>query len=747
MTNVSRTPPGDKHPARTAGEHAALYASAGCRVLQTNSNKAPAHKGWKDSATWEPTRAAALFTNGSYRIGLAMGRWRGNHGTQLVCIDQDRKPGAPDGVAALDELAAANGGDIGSPWVQHTPTGGRHYVYQVPFTHGNGTGGLPAGIDVRGDGGQIVAQSTDTDKRQWEPGHAPWDHEPGIMPKWLQTLLLDEKHAIRNAESAANGAGGIQGADTFELPPRQPTSPRDATAPGELYNTNTDWHTLLSSYGWRCVGQHADVSDWERPGQTEHGKAGARLRLNDGNHGVFYVWTSNAPAQLLVPPFLSHGTSHKAAFSGPFAVFAAMEHGGDFTAAARALSETQRKRDADRLSNLTGTPGGDTGSASSSNTAGSDAPTDDGPQPGHSLRFTTLADYTGDLTPRQPTVLQVERIGCLLYGNADNSIWGPSGIMKSWLAVFAALQEIRRGNHVLVIDYEMTLADWIRRLRCLGATQEQLRYVHYVSPSEQLRAKARLVAGSELIEHMTTAQRVLVQELQQLAARYTITLAVIDGVTAFMSSNGLNTSDADAVDLAWAALHNPIVRITGAAVLSVDHVTHQERRENKAASWPLGTQHKVSKISGTGLALRAQTKLSAYSKGAGVGQLDIYCQKDRHGQVGQDRSIATLWLRPQPGDTVHATLLPFDESSAPQSDWQRDTDTVLAAVVKLNEARRKTPSMGSISARKVALDTGLDQEKTKDLLEYLAQREQVQNMGTERNGDWVPRAPDYPVGF
>jgi hypothetical protein len=115
--------------------------------------------------------------------------------------------------------------------------------------------------------------------------------------------------------------------------------------------------------------------------------------------------------------------------------------------------------------------------------------------------------------------------------------------------------------------------------------------------------------------------------------------------------------------------------------------------------------------------------------------------------VGQDRSIATLWLRPQPGDTVHATLLPFDESSAPQSDWQRDTDTVLAAVVKLNEARRKTPGMGRISARQVAFDTGLEKEKTKDLLEYLAQRGQVQNMGTERNGDWVPRAPDYPVGF
>jgi hypothetical protein len=333
---------------------------------------------------------------------------------------------------------------------------------------------------------------------------------------------------------------------------------------------------------------------------------------------------------------------------------------------------------------------------------------------------------------------------CLLYTNADNSIWGPSGVMKSWLAVFAALQEIRQGKHVLVIDYEMSQADWIRRLRSMGATQEQLRYVHYIAPTEQLRAKARLVAGSELIEHMTAAQRVLVQELQQLAARHTVTLAVIDGITELMSSNGLQTNDGEAVALAWAALHRPIVQITGAAVLSVDHVTHQERRDNKAASYPLGSQHKVARITGAGYALRAASQLTSYSKGANVGQLDLFCIKDRHGQVGQGRSVATLWLRPQPGDLIHATLVPFDENAAPQTDWQRDTDRVLATVVALNDARRNTPSIGKISAARISRDTGLDKEKTGDLLDYLAERKQVQNMGTARNGDWVPRAPDYP---
>jgi hypothetical protein len=279
-----------------------------------------------------------------------------------------------------------------------------------------------------------------------------------------------------------------------------------------------------------------------------------------------------------------------------------------------------------------------------------------------------------------------------------------------------------------------------------------MRLVHYIAPREQLRVRAKLSTlgyGSDAIETMTTAQRVLVQELQTLAARHTVTLAVIDGFSELMSSNGLNTNDAEDIAKVFAAMHRPLVEITGAATLSVDHVTHQTRNSDRKDSYPLGSQHKVARISGAGYALRAVSHLTAYDKGAGVGQVDLFCVKDRHGQVGQHQSVATLWLRPQPNGTVHATLLPYDETKTPtpQNDWQRDRDRVQKSVRELDDARRKTPGMGATSTAKIARDVDLDQERVADLLDDLAKHHKVQNIGRRNQHDWVPVATEYPDLF
>jgi len=241
----------------------------------------------------------------------------------------------------------------------------------------------------------------------------------------------------------------------------------------------------------------------------------------------------------------------------------------------------------------------------------------------------------------------------------------------------------------------------------------------------------------------------LVQELKALAARHTVTLAIIDGFSELMSSNGLNTNDAEDIAKVFAAMHRPLVDITQAATLSVDHVTHQARNSDRKDSYPLGSQHKVARISGAGYALRAVSHLTSYDKGANIGQLDVFCVKDRHGQVGQNQTVATLWLRPQPNGTVHASLLPYDETKtpAPQNDWQRDRDRVQKSVRELNDARRKTPGMGAISAAKIARDVDLDQERVKRLLIELAVHHKVQNTGTDKHGDWVPLATDYPDPF
>ncbi len=715
-------------PSNGVKQFAQDYAHAGWRVLQVvKATKRPAQNGWPDNATWSVDQAGQLFTTDRYGIGVAMGRWEqtDSDGTYLVAIDCDCKPGQPNGVAAFAELIEQHVYEIGTPCIQHTPSGGVHYVWRLPFSVGNGKGALPDGVDVRGAGGQIVVQSSDTDTRHWEPGHAPWDHAPGIAPDWVQQLL-------QTTRPRDNTRGG-------ELPPAQPSSPRDATKPGEIYNDQADWGSLLTRYGWRFIEQRTPtVSDWERPGQPVAGQTGGTLRTDDGNHGVFYVW-STTWANQYVPSHMRTGSNHQAALN-PFAFFACVEHGGDMKAAASALGQQQRQRDDAWLDDMGARLG-------QPDNVPAELPANDGPQPGHTMRVSTLADYTGDLTPRMPTVLPVERSGNLLYADATSSIWGPSGSMKSWLAAFAVLTEVRKGCHALVIDYEMSQADWKRRLIALGVTAEQMRLVHYVAPREQLRVKAKsseLGYGSDAIEQMTLAQQVLVQELHTLADRHSITLAVIDGITELISSNGLSTNDAEDFALIMQAMQHPVADITGAAVLTVDHVTHQARKSGTKDSYPLGTQHKVSAITGAGFALHAHTNLTAFDAGAGVGQVDIHCVKDRHGQVGQGKTVATLWLRPQQGGRILATLLPYDPTLVPTPPGadEQDTAKVLASVRKLNDARKTSPDIGKVSTRKIANDVQVDPERVKRLLTELAGQGLVHDAGHTRANDWVPTASD-----
>jgi hypothetical protein len=89
--------------------------------------------------------------------------------------------------------------------------------------------------------------------------------------------------------------------------------------PGDDFNRHADLIPLLQHHGWSLV-RDGPNQHWCRPGKT----SGTSATLKDG---VFYVFTSNAP------PFEpNHAYS-------PFAVFALLEHGGDFAAAARALRQ------------------------------------------------------------------------------------------------------------------------------------------------------------------------------------------------------------------------------------------------------------------------------------------------------------------------------------------------------------------------------------------------------------------------
>ena len=91
--------------------------------------------------------------------------------------------------------------------------------------------------------------------------------------------------------------------------------------PGDDYNRRGDMRALLSNHGWTYVREDGTNEHWRRPGKNK-GQS-ATLRIEDQ---TFYVFSSNAY------PF-EMNTSYR-----PFAVYAHLEHEGDFSAATRALS-------------------------------------------------------------------------------------------------------------------------------------------------------------------------------------------------------------------------------------------------------------------------------------------------------------------------------------------------------------------------------------------------------------------------
>lgn len=134
----------------------------GFRVFEVSRDtKRPALKGWQaraekgDLSHWHGDSAVGIATGGPYP-----------NGKYLVVVDIDNKPDqGRDGFASLAKLEAEHGALPHCPRVT-TRSGGRHYYTWSTDNVSNSVGhidakgqtrGLGPGIDLRGQGGVIVA--------------------------------------------------------------------------------------------------------------------------------------------------------------------------------------------------------------------------------------------------------------------------------------------------------------------------------------------------------------------------------------------------------------------------------------------------------------------------------------------------------------------------------------------------------------------------------------------------------------
>jgi len=262
----------------TVLENALLYASRGIRVIPiAPGEKYPAGiEAWQTIATSNTDTVKQWFTT-TYKdwgVGICTGRAGAR---QVFVLDIDEHDPQQSGSDTLADLEAEHG-KLPDTVTVLTPTGGRHLYFTTPIAIRNDAGKrLGPGLDIRGDGGQVLAPPTlhpIGKPYTFEEGFGITDILPADAPDWLIKRLTAEPKIDRTRP--ADG-------DIFLTDPNSPSA---------RYNNTTNWQTILTQDAWTYVYQGTDGTEyWRRPGKT----TGISASLNHNGNDALIVFSSNAP--------------------------------------------------------------------------------------------------------------------------------------------------------------------------------------------------------------------------------------------------------------------------------------------------------------------------------------------------------------------------------------------------------------------------------------------------------------------
>jgi hypothetical protein len=365
----------------------------------------------------------------------------------IFALDVDEHDVAHSGGETLAELQAAHG-NLPDTVRSITGSGGVHLLFHTDVEIRNGIAG--DGLDVRGEGGQIVVYPSihpvTKQRYEWEDGFAPWEHEIAEAPTWLVAIV---NHHSTPAPPLAT---------TVPVAP-VPGSFNDPDSPAEWLRSWWQWPGELRKAGWEehHTAHNGDVH-WTRPGKDV--REGESSVLHPG--GPFVVFSTDPSVlHLRAAGRLNHDGSVSLS---AFEFYAAQEHGGDLSAAARFLLSKMPGADT-RLS--TPTPGDD--------------PLDGYTAQALDWRAFWTDDHTGEDWVAEP----------VFAGGRLTVMYAPAKTGKSEItfAVVAALATGRPilgqpnphgPRHVIYLDYEMTKADLFERLGQLGYSDtDDLSHLHY----------------------------------------------------------------------------------------------------------------------------------------------------------------------------------------------------------------------------------------------------------------------------
>jgi len=589
------------------------YATRGWRVVPIiPGDKRPPLIAWQEQATCDP-ELIRLWWNGAfdgYGVGIATGKASG-----LWVLDIDTGAGK-NGHDTLADLEAEHG-KLPDTVEVVTGSGGRHIYFAWPDgveIRNDQAGRLGPGLDVRGEGGQVLAPPTlhpSGPAYEWEASSHPDDVELALAPEWLIGLLTteDPDRARMRRERAER--------PTYDGPPR----------PGDLFAATVTWPELLEADGATYLGTRLERSTgetyelWSRPATPdEHDfKPHTSATLYYKGSDVLKVFTSSWWGADPVTGEVWRLTQDETYTR--FGYYAARHFGGDHAAAAASLRASQ---DGETITELLA----DIKPAPERH-EGDEEP----PEADHGW---TLIDWhpihaEGYEAP-VPDLLTLTDGNALLYRGRVNSLFGEPGGGKSWVALAACAQVVKAGGRVLYIDLEDHPAAVSARMEALGCTRTEIaERFRYVAPASSWNVEAAHYLAGVIRADGTD-------------------LVVIDSTGEALANDVVKDQDDEVAR--WFRKVPRFLAALGPGVLLIDHVP---KNTDGPSRFAIGSQRKKAAI--TGAAWELSVKVSP-AKGVD-GHLVLVCQKDRggawpSGKVAANVTVKASFDRPDGVDIVLA---------------------------------------------------------------------------------------------
>lgn len=295
------------------------YVAAGVSVipLRVDGSKAPTVRSWNEFRK-------------RFASEPELSRWFGERaGIGIVCglqsfgievLDFDERPDEIfakwSALLPLDLLAGL--------CVVETGGLGYHVIYRCSVVSGNSKlamttdGGVL--IESRGEGGYVVAAGSNG---AVHASGRPYVQVCGVPLPYVRTITEDERKklwcAAASLDERSDPMADCVRQRRSEL---RPKANADTATPWGDFDARADWLDILHPHGWTTTNGIA----WTRPGK----RFGTSAKIVIAKDGTEALTVFSATAGVLA----CLGTGHRT--WGKFAAFAALNHGGDRSAAARA---------------------------------------------------------------------------------------------------------------------------------------------------------------------------------------------------------------------------------------------------------------------------------------------------------------------------------------------------------------------------------------------------------------------------